>query len=275
MSAAGVTAVKPQPWGERIFPRSLFGRLILLLVTVVGLVALTTFLLFNRDRAALLASQFNDTKLVQMKALRASLEGADGPQRRETLARLGREYGVRIVPESERPTIGIAPIGPAMHGLQERLREGLGEATEVRISPRARQLFVHMRAGSEGYWIGFALPPRQEEEIPTRLIALSAAVIGLSTATESGTLLPLSISGGTSSFTRPLRSGAPPVTFRTASCIAAGVARAGRDTVARPMPPAAAIRNSRREVIRTPSAYGIHAMCRSPFPLSARERGKG
>jgi len=72
------------------WPRSLFGRLILLLVTVVGLVALTSFLLFNHDRAALLANQFNDTKLVQMKALRAALEGADGPSRRETLARLGR-----------------------------------------------------------------------------------------------------------------------------------------------------------------------------------------
>ena len=72
-----------------LWPRSLFGRLILLLVAVVGLVALTTFLLFNRDRAALLASQFNDTKLVQMKALRAALETAD--ERRETFTRLERE----------------------------------------------------------------------------------------------------------------------------------------------------------------------------------------
>ena len=104
-----------------------------------------------------------------MKALRAALEGADGPSRRETLARLGREYGVRIVPESERPTIGVAPVGPAMQGLQERLREGLGESTEVRIAPRARQLFVHMQAGDDGYWVGFPLPPRQQaEDIPTR-----------------------------------------------------------------------------------------------------------
>ena len=133
----------------KLWPQSLFGRLILLLVAVVGLVALATFLLFNRDRAALLANQFNDTKLVQMKALRAALEGAD-PARRETLARLGREYGVRIVPESERPTIGIAPMGPAMQQLQQRLREGLGETTEVRIAPRSRQLFVHMQAGDDG-----------------------------------------------------------------------------------------------------------------------------
>jgi two-component system osmolarity sensor histidine kinase EnvZ len=160
-----------------LWPRSLFGRLILLLVAVVGLVALTTFLLFNRDRAALLASQFNDTKLVQMKALRAALETADA--RRETIVRLEREYGVRIVPESERPTIGIAPIGAAMQELQERLREGLGEGTEVRITPRSRQLFVHMQAGSDGYWVGFPLPPRQQEDIPTRIIVLAAAIIGL------------------------------------------------------------------------------------------------
>jgi two-component system osmolarity sensor histidine kinase EnvZ len=162
------------PW-----PRSLFGRLILLLVAVVGLVALTSFLLFNHDRAALVASQFNDTKLVQMKALRAALEGADGPSRRETLARLGREYGVRIVPESERPTIGT-PVGPAMLALQDRLSEGLGAQTEVRIAPRARQLFVHMQAGDDGYWVGFPLPPRpQAEDIPTRIIMLAASIIAM------------------------------------------------------------------------------------------------
>jgi two-component system osmolarity sensor histidine kinase EnvZ len=163
------------PW-----PRSLFGRLILLLVAVVALVALTTFVVFNRDRAALLAHQFNDTKLVQMKALRASLEGADGPLRRETLARLGREYGVRIIPESERPTIGAPPLGKLMQGLEERLREGLGEGTEVRIAPRARQLFVRVQAGSDGYWIGFPLPPRQPaDDVPTRAIAWTVTIIVL------------------------------------------------------------------------------------------------
>ena len=163
-----------------LWPRSLFGRLILLLVAVVALVALTTFVVFNQDRAALLAHQFNDTKLVQMKALRASLEGADGPLRRETLARLGREYGVRIIPESERPTIGLPPLGKLLQGLEERLREGLGEGTEVRIAPRARQLFVRVQAGADGYWIGFPLPPRPAaEDIPTRAIAWTVSIIAV------------------------------------------------------------------------------------------------
>ena len=177
--SGGSAAARPRAWGDYIplWPRSLFGRLILLLVAVVALVALATFVLFNRDRAALIARQFNDTKLVQVKALRAALEGADGPSRRETLARLGREYGVRIVPESERPRIGIAPIGAVMQGLQERLREGLGEGTEVRIAPRARQVFVRVQAGPEGYWIGFPLPPRPEaDEFPTRALAWAITI---------------------------------------------------------------------------------------------------
>jgi len=163
-----------------VWPRSLFGRLILLLVTVVALAALTTILVFKRDREALLAHQFNDTKVVQMKALRASLDAADGPQRRETLARLGREYGVRIIPERERPTVGVTPIGATLQGLEQRLREDLGEGTEVRVSPRARQLFVRMQAGDDGYWIGFPLPPRpQGQDIPTRAIAWAIAIIVL------------------------------------------------------------------------------------------------
>lgn len=164
----------------KLLPQSLFGRLVVLLVAVVALVALTTFFLFNHDRAALLVRQFNDTKLVQMKALRASLEGADGPQRRETLARLGREYGVRIVPESERPTVGVMPIGATLQGLQERLREGLGEGTEVRIAPRGRQLYVRMQAGDDGYWIGFPLPPRTPaDDIPWRALAWTLTIIAL------------------------------------------------------------------------------------------------
>lgn len=160
-----------------IVPRSLFGRLILLLVTVVALVAITTILAFKRDREALLAQQFNDTKVMQMKTLRASLDGVDAPGRREALARLGREYGVRIIAERDRPTVGVAPVGSTLTDLEQRLRTDLGEGTEVRVSPRARQLFVRVQAGDDGYWIGFPLPPRQGQDIPTRALAWAIAII--------------------------------------------------------------------------------------------------
>ncbi len=161
-----------------VWPRSLFGRLMLLLVAVVALVVVTTILLFSHDRAALIARQFNDTKLVQMKALRASLEGVDGPFRRETLARLGHEYGVRIIDQRERPAIGIAPAGATLRGLEERLREGLGEGTEVRLAPRLHEIFVRLQAGGDGYWIGFPLPPLQND-VPTRALTWALTIAGL------------------------------------------------------------------------------------------------
>jgi two-component system osmolarity sensor histidine kinase EnvZ len=162
-----------------LWPRSLFGRLVLLLITVVALAAVATILLFNQDRAKLIARQFGDTKIVELKALRTALEGVDPARRHEHLARLSRTYGVRIVPESDRPTIGAPVLGPTMQELQTRLRDALGESTEVRIAPRLQQLFVHLTAGSDGYWIGFPLPRRDAEELPTRALTTVAVVVTL------------------------------------------------------------------------------------------------
>jgi len=77
----------------------------------------------------------------------------------------------------------------------------------------------------------------------------------VATLTASGTVLPFSTSGGRSSFTLPVVTRAGPTTLRMASCISAGVARAGLTwtTDASPMPaaaPPAASRNWRREVRR-------------------------
>jgi two-component system osmolarity sensor histidine kinase EnvZ len=163
----------------KLVPRSLFGRLTLLLIIVVALAAVATAVLFNRDRAALIARQFNETKVVQLKAVRAALEAADGPQRRETLARLGRDYGVRIIPESERPRIGAPRLGPATEQLQSRLKEALGSETLVRISPRLGQLFVQVKAGEVGYWIGFPLARPPDDEIPWRAVAWALIIVAL------------------------------------------------------------------------------------------------
>ena len=162
-----------------LWPRSLFGRLVLLLVVVVALAAVATAILFNHDRAALIARQFGETKIVQLKALRAALESADGPERRETLARLGREYGVRIEPESERPPRpgGPQPLGKGMRELEQRLQDALGPDTSLRIAPRLGQLFINMKAGDTGYWVGFPIARPPEDEIPWRAVAWALIVI--------------------------------------------------------------------------------------------------
>jgi two-component system osmolarity sensor histidine kinase EnvZ len=160
-----------------LWPRSLFGRLVLLLVIVVALVAATTIVLFHRDRAALIARQFSDTKIVQLRAIRAALDGIDPVRRRDAVARVARDYGVRIVPETQRPVIGARVPGPGMDELEDRLREALGEATQVRFAPRSKQLYVHLTAGSEGYWVGFPLPPERGEEWPTRALTWASVII--------------------------------------------------------------------------------------------------
>ncbi len=163
----------------RLLPRSLFGRLVLLLVAVVALSALTNALLFRAERANLINRQLSETKLTQLQAIRSALEGADGPERRETLSRIGREFGVRVIPEDERPRMGqSSPGGPLMRDLAERLRERLGPETEIRFAPRLQMLLVRVLAGGRGYWVGVPVPPRlPADELPTRALTWMLIVL--------------------------------------------------------------------------------------------------
>jgi two-component system osmolarity sensor histidine kinase EnvZ len=163
-----------------IWPRSLFGRLVLLLIAVVAIAAVTTFVIFRQDRAALIARQFGETKLVQLQALRAALEATDPGVRREQLSRLGREYGVRIVPEAERPNFAGLPAPPNMDVLEARLKEALGPATELRVAPGRGLLIVKLDAGGTGYLLAFPMrPPPPAEELPTRALAWTLTILAL------------------------------------------------------------------------------------------------
>src|SRR3954447_17443888 len=73
------------------------------------------------------------------------------------------------------------------------------------------------------------------------LLTYSSGVIGLETLTVIGTVLPFSTSGGKSSLTLPVRTAAPPTTFRMAEASVAGVASAGRRVTAGTEPSTAAL----------------------------------
>ncbi len=164
-------------------PRSLFGRLTLLLVAVVAIATVSMILLFRQDRAALVARQFGDTKIAQLQAMRAALEGAEG---RATLGRIGREFGARIIPESERPALAHAgpPQTPLVAELEQRLRAELGPGTEVRALPGRQQFLVRLQAGGTAYWAAFPMPaPRELEGAPSRALAWSLAIALLLLAT--------------------------------------------------------------------------------------------
>ncbi len=157
-----------------LWPRSLFGRLALLLLAVLAIAIAVTVLLFRQDRAALLERQFGETKIAQLQAMRVALADIDERNRAAILHRLGQGYHVRIVPEAEGPVLGNPPAGPLYRDLQERLKDALGEGTALRLQPRQRLLWVRLEADNTGYWIGFPLPPRPvAADAPSRALIWS------------------------------------------------------------------------------------------------------
>lgn len=166
-----------------LFPRSLFGRLALLLVAVVTIATVSMIALFRQDRAALLTRQVGETRVAQLKALRSAIEESGARERRDVLMRIGREHGARVIPESERPglALGAPPPGPLVAEVERRLQAELGPGTEVRAQPGRGLLWVRLEAGGAGYWAGLPLPPPRpaEDETPMRVIAWSVAIVAL------------------------------------------------------------------------------------------------
>ena len=162
-----------------LWPRSLFGRLALLLLLVILISQAAAIYLFRQDRVALLARQFSDTKLVQLRGLRAALASVDPRSADTTLARIGEPYRARIVPDEERRALGFEPQNPLLLELQERLRNELGPETELRIQPRQQLLWVKLAAGDRAYWAGFQMPPRPGEDVPGRALELSLIILAV------------------------------------------------------------------------------------------------
>jgi two-component system osmolarity sensor histidine kinase EnvZ len=164
-----------------LVPRSLFGRLTLLLVAAVANATVSMILLFRPDRAALVARQFGDTKVAELKALRAALEGAEGPERRETLQRIGREFGARIIPEAERPGLALPgpPRNPWVAELENRLKGELGPGTELRAMPGRQQFLVRLDAHGTGYWAAFPMPAPRDDDAPSRALLWSLAIVAM------------------------------------------------------------------------------------------------
>jgi len=139
-----------------LFPRSLFGRLALLMIAVTAVGFAAALLIFRYDRASLTERQFGDTKIVQIETLRAALASVPSQERPNFLRRLGREYSVRLVEASAQPEPGRSPRGPRMMDLQERLRAKLGAEIDVRsqLSPDGPIVWIKLNAGDTAWWAG-------------------------------------------------------------------------------------------------------------------------
>ena len=160
-------------------PRSLFWRMVALLLVALTVAVLAMVFLFRQDRAGLIARNFSEAKIAQIEALRNALNkfaGEDRPGRPFMgLQAIGREYGVLLVPVDRRPEIGQAPRGPGLQALADKLQEQLGRETEVRLGMRMDQpvVWIRLNIGPEGntrgVWAGFPVRNTDSGEVPTRL----------------------------------------------------------------------------------------------------------
>lgn len=163
-----------------LLPRSLFGRLSLLLIAVVALAVIASVVVFGVERASAINREMSERKLVQLLAIRAALAASDDPERSETLEELSREYGVSIHREGDEPFRGQAPPGRLARELADRLREQLGPATEIRFWPRMRTLFVRIAGGDTAYWVGIPVEPRPLlDQAPVRALIWLFLVLAL------------------------------------------------------------------------------------------------
>jgi two-component system osmolarity sensor histidine kinase EnvZ len=169
------------PW-----PRSLFGRLALLLVAVLLVSQAAAIYLFRLDRVALIERQFSETKLVELRSLRATLASLEPGATDAVLTRIGEAYHARIVlDQARRPgfdperRFSAGPLTPLLLELEQRLKAELGPETEIRIQPRLQLLWIKLVAGERAYWAGFPLPTRSAEDVPWRALRWSAVILAV------------------------------------------------------------------------------------------------
>ena len=169
------------PW-----PRSLFGRLALLLIAMLLVGQAAAIYLFRLDRAALIERQFSDTKLVELRSLRATLASLEPGASDAALTRIGEAYHARIIPDQpRRPGLeaerrfAAGPLSPLLVELEQRLKAELGPETELRIQPRLQLLWIKLVAADRAYWAGFPLPTRSGENVPSRALQWSVVILAV------------------------------------------------------------------------------------------------
>ena len=138
----------PGQHGVTLLPRSLFGRLVLLLVAVVALAVLASILMFRRrarepPHPPALAKRSSCSCRRSARRSRAPTIPSAARRSSELEPRIRRAHRSR----AERPVRGQPPGGPFMQDLAERLRERLGPETDIRFAPRLQMLFVRVDGG--------------------------------------------------------------------------------------------------------------------------------
>ncbi|MBF0155512.1 MAG: HAMP domain-containing protein [Magnetococcales bacterium] len=142
-----------------LLPRSLFGRLALLLFLVMGLRDLGAYFMFHAFTDTLRSQRLAGQLVTQVETLGELLDGMDQEDRTALITRMAQGRYLRLLPETS-DTPGH-PL-PARHEkLAETLEEHLGYPTEVRTAREG--MWLRVQYDQHRFWL---LSPRQPRERP-------------------------------------------------------------------------------------------------------------
>jgi two-component system, OmpR family, osmolarity sensor histidine kinase EnvZ len=162
------------------WPKTLFVRLVLLMLGVILLAIAVTGFALREERERQVAQQFSQTKIAQIQGIQNALTSVPRGARQSAFAQLARDYNAVIVPVERRPEIGTPPRGRAFALITQQLRSVFGEGTEVRLGAREGRaiIWIRLSASDQSFWVG--LPAQAEREnFPWRIALSTIAFLAL------------------------------------------------------------------------------------------------
>lgn len=168
----------PRRWLPRLWPRSLFGRnlLLLLALTVVVQVSIVTvFMQIQRPRAADLGRMV----AAELNTLQATVASIPPEQREASLVLLDRVGQLRL--QASPPTSWIEPKPWSLGSdVIDALRQELAPGMELRLrSGPDPQVWVHMTVAGKRYWFTMPGTTLPQEKARTLAVLLSVALAAL------------------------------------------------------------------------------------------------
>ncbi len=137
-----------------IWPRSLFGRNVLLILAIIVVGQLVTIVVFLQVIQKPRAVELADIAAAHIKALGASLLQLPPYTRDTYIEKLNNVETVQIETKSGRPQAGALPMVPAMRYFLDALTDRLGgEGNVIWQNGSPPVIWLRMPVGEETYWV--------------------------------------------------------------------------------------------------------------------------
>lgn len=169
-----------------LVPRTLFGRIVLLIVLLMVCSHIVTVALFRYYRTGFISQRMAEIIASDARSMALALETMEPAQRGSLIEKSRQEPGLRILPAATFSPSGAKANPRFVQRITHRLGLILGPETQVLFQPGDHAiLWIRFRAAGDPYWLGFPAS-RLEVETPWPLFGV---VFGLVLVAVGGAFL--------------------------------------------------------------------------------------